>query len=1037
MSRKNNFIASCMHYNRLVIFLTTIMVILGIIGLKQMPKQESPEFTIRQGIVVGVYPGAKSSQVEEELTKPLERFLFTYAEVKRAKTQSISKDGIVYVMVELNDNVKDKDKVWSKIKLGVQGFKQQLPPEVLALVVQDDFGDTSALLISMESDDKTYRELADYMEKLEDRLLQLESVSNLRRFGVQNEQISIYVDKRKLAGYGIDQRMFFAELSSSGVKSSGGNLTTEDNEIPIYFSESYMSEQDIANKVIYIGSDGNSIRIKDVARVVREYPDPDSYIRNNGMRTVLLSMEMRTGYNIVEYGERVDEILREFEHELPPSIQIERIADQPKVVEESVNSFLRDLAIAIIIVIIVMLLLFSWRSALIAAATIPITIFISLGIMFLVGIPLNTVTLAALILVLGMIVDNSIVVLDAYVENLDNGMSRWHAAIYSAKKYFGSIMLATLCITIIFFPFLFIMEGMIRDFVALFPWTIAITLMISLIVSATLIPFMEYSFIKKGLKSKDNKKASGFSMLNLVQSGYEKALRFTMNRPALTASMGVASVVVAALIFVSSDIKLMPMADRDQFAVEIYLPEGSALSRTAEIAESVQTELSKDERVKSITSFVGMASPRFQTTYAPNLPGKNYGQFIVNTASNKATIEILDEYANHYANLFPNAYVRFKQLDYNKTATQLEVRFQGDDITQLKIQADSLMQYLHTIDALTWIHTNYTEPIPAIEIKMDPLHSSRMGVSAASTSMQLAMLNSGVPAGEIWEGDYRLPLVLKSEYAGSHSHIDDPSMLEHEYINSMIPKVSMPLKKVADVDATWSEGQIIRRGGIRTLSVIADYKRCMPTADAQRQVVNYVNSEVIPNLPHGVTCHFGGVIEADAEDLPPALLAIIYAMVLIFVFLLFEFKRIGISFVSLFALLLSLLGAALGLVIAGLPIGVTALMGVVSLMGIVVRNVILIFQHADDKRINHDWTAYDAAYDAGARRMVPIFLTSATTAMGVIPMIISKSPLWYPMGVVICSGTICAMILVVFILPSVYTLLYRKNDKTKIDYAEE
>ena len=452
--RKNGVIEWTMRHYQITLLVITVLVGLGIWGLVDMPKQEFPEFTIRQGVVVGVYPGATSGEVEEQLAKPLERYLFTFKEVKKKKTYSMSRDGMVYVMVELNDDVNNKDEVWSKIKLGLQNFKSQLPSGVLAVIANDDFGDTSALLITLESEDKTYRELQRYMETLEDRLRRIESVSNLRRYGVQNEQISVYLDPDKLAAYGLDTRMLMTTLFTQGFTTASGSLENGGLDIPIHLSVTYPSEREVGEQILLADADGYMIRLKDVARIVREYPEPDSYITNNGKKAIILSMEMREGHNIVRYGKEVDEVLHAFERDLPESVSIHRIADQPKVVGDSVSSFVRDLFVSIVVVILVMMVLFPFRSALVAATSIPISVFISIGVMYACGIPLNTVTLAALIVVLGMIVDNSIIVIDAYLEYLDKGYSRWYAAVYSAKNYFSSILLATLCICVIFFPFL-------------------------------------------------------------------------------------------------------------------------------------------------------------------------------------------------------------------------------------------------------------------------------------------------------------------------------------------------------------------------------------------------------------------------------------------------------------------------------------------------------------------------------------------------------------------------------------------------------
>ena len=1020
--RKRGWIESAMRYHKIVLLIVSLLVLLGLYALVHMPKQEFPPFTIRQGVVVGIYPGATSAQVEEQLAKPLEQFLFTYKEIDKAKTYSMSQDGIVYVMVELTDEINDKDEVWSKIKHGIASFKQQLPAGVLAVVVNDDFGDTSALLITLESDQKTYRELEEYLEDLEGRLRRIESVSNLRRYGLQKEQISVYLDRDKLAAYGLDQKILMGNLFAQGFITTGGSLDTGEQELPIHFASSYDSEREIAQQIVYSDPQGNIIRLQDVARIVREYDEPDSYIRNNARKAILLSMEMREGNNIVEYGQEVDEVLAEFQRTLPEDVRIERIADQPKVVDDSVSSFIRDLMVSIVVVILVMMVLFPFRSAIVTATSIPISIFISIGIMYIVGIPLNTVTLAALIVVLGMIVDNSIIVVDAYLDNLDRGMSRWHAAVASAKNYFGSIFLATLCICIIFYPLLFTMTGEFLDFLKDFPWTLTISLMMSLVLAMIFIPFLEYTLIKKGLKSRPAKNGKKhFNMLETVQKGYGYALEWTFRHPWLTIAGGVGTVVLALFLLLGLHVRMMPMADRDQLAVEIYLPQGTPLNRTATVVDSLYASLSKDSRVKSITSFVGTSSPRFQTTYAPQMPSKHYAQLIVNTHSVEDTRSLLDDYTNTYADRFPDAYVKFKQLDYQNVATPIEVRLRGDDIPMLRQTADSLMSAMRRMEDLVWVHSNYEEALPGIEIKLDPVEASRLGINRAMAEASLAAVYGGLPAGTLWEEDYPLSVVLKTDEPTEQDLLNKVG--EH-YIATAIPGVSVPLRQVATVEADWTQGQIVRRNGVRTLSVMADVKRGYPEDDAFKRVQQIVDEQIRPQLPEGIDIDYGGTVESDSEIVPPIVSGITAAACLIFLFLLMNFKKVSLSFVALISISLCLLGAALGLWLTRTAFGLTCVLGIISLMGIIVRNAIIMFQHAEDLRASRPISARDAAYDAGKRRMLPIFLTSATTAVGVIPMILSRSSLWMPMGIVICFGTVVAMILVVTVLPVTYWKIF-------------
>lgn len=1016
--KRNGIIESAMRYHRIMLLIVGLMVALGIYGLAVMPKQEFPPFTIRQGLIVGVYPGATSEEVEEQLAKPLERFLFTYKEVKKAKTYTLSQDGMVYAMVELNDDVRDKDEVWSKIKHGVANLKMQLPSGVLALVVNDDFGDTSALLISLQSEDKTYRELQTYLDDLEGRLRRIESVSNLRRYGLQNEQITVWFDPDKLAVYGLDQRALMVRLFAQGFTTTGGSVETGGQELPIHFAPTYDSEYEIAEQIVYSDPQGNVIRLKDVARIVREYDDPDSYVTNNGRKAVILSMEMREGNNIVQYGKEVDEVLAAFQQTLPEDVQIERIADQPKVVDESVTSFVRDLLVSIVVVIAVMMVLFPFRSAIVAGASIPISIFISIGIMYITGIPLDSATLAALIMVLGMIVDNSIIVVDAYLENLDKGMSRWYAAIASAKNYFGSIFLATLCICIIFFPLLVTMTGQFRDFLNDFPWTVTISLMVSLVLAMVFIPFLEYVLIKKGLKKREPERARRHTMLDVVQRWYGHALDWTFRWPKLTVFGGVMTVVLAGFILLGLKVRMMPFVDRDQFAVEIFLPQGAALERTEAVADSVYRVLKADDRVESVTQFVGTASPRFQMTYAPNLPSKHYAQFIVNTQSVEATRSLLDEYANAWADRFPDAYVKFKQLDYQNLTTPIEVRFRGDDIAALKRAADTLMAGMRRMDELVWVHTNYEEPLPTVRVRLDPVESARLGIDRMTAQTEVAACYSGFPAGTLWEGDYPLSVVLKADERAGDEALDK---IGDRYIATAIPGVSVPLRQVAAVEPAWSEGQIVRRNGVRTLSVMADVRRGQNEGEAFKAVRQLTEAQA---LPEGVEYEYGGSVESDAEITGPIISGISAAAFIIFLFLLLNFKKVSISVVALVSISLCLLGAAAGLWLTDTEFGLTCVLGLISLMGIIVRNAIIMFQHAEDLRVRKHIPARDAAYDAGRRRMLPIFLTSATTAVGVVPMIISRSSLWTPMGIVICFGTVVSMMLVVTVLPVTYWKIF-------------
>lgn len=1001
---------------RITFLIVGCLFVFGIYALARIPKQEFPEYTIRQGVVVGVYPGATAEEVEEQLAKPLEQFLMTYKEVKRAKTTSTSQNGMCYVMVELNDDVNDKDEVWSKVKHGLAAFKMQLPAGVAAVVTNDDFGDTSALLITLESDTRSYRELKGYMDDLSDRLRRIESVSNLRPYGVQQEQISVYADHARLAAYGIGEKTLSAALAAQGLTPLGGSVSNAETETPIHIAPSLAGEREVAEQIVWSDPEGHVLRVKDVARVVREYDDPDSYIRNNGHRCVLLSLEMQAGNNIVEYGREVDEVLHAFiEEELPADVSVQRIADQAKVVGDSVHSFLRDLFVAMAIIIVVMMLLFPLRSAIVAALTIPMSTFISVGMMYLCGIPLNTVTLAALVVVLGMIVDNSIVVIDGYLDYLGRGHSRWFAAVESAREFFPSLLLATICICMIFYPILFTMTGMMGDFLTWFPWTITINLMVSLLLAVMVIPFLEILIIPAVHVRRDGRR----SFTDRVHDVYRRVLAWTFRHGWLTISLGAASVVVSLLIATQLKFRMVPFADRDQFAVEIYLRPDTSLERTGAVADSVYRALRADERVKSVTSFVGCSSPRFQMSYAPQIAGKNYAQFIVNTTSVDDTESILDEYADAWADRFPEAYVKFKQLDYQNVPS-LEFRFYGSDIDSLRAAADRLMARMRQMPELQWVHTDYEDPRAIAEVRLDPVTASQLGITRTVVAANMALASGDVAVGSVWEGDYRLPVVLKRDARLGERSLSD---IGDTYVSSPVPGVSVPLRQIADVEPAWSQSKIVHRNGMRCITVTADLKR---GANAMRMTsrISRMLKDEIP-LPPGVETELGGAHEFDAETLPPIAAGLSISLVIIFFFILVNFRKFGITLVVMASMSLCLFGAMVGLWIADFTIGLTSVLGFITLLGMIVRNVILMYQHAEDKRKVCHWSGKLAAYDAGKRRMVPIFLTTATTAVGVVPMMLGGSTFWAPVGVTIFAGGIGSLILVVTILPVLYSKIYK------------
>lgn len=1015
-------------YRQVVILIASVLIAFGVYALIVMDKNEFPTFTIREGVVAAVYPGANVEQCEQEVLKPLEDYIFSYKEVNKEKTYANVTDGMVMIFVELDDNVKNTTPFWNEFKLGIQKEKLSLPPEVIAVETISDFGDTSSLLITMQSEQKTYRELGTYMDRLKDRLRTVPSVGTMEVYGGQNEQIAVTINPQKLSKYAIDEKALAVTLLSKGFQTTGGILRSSVYTRPIYVQRSVNSVLDLREMIVFAEPGGSVVRLGDIADVRKEYAAPSSYITNNGTKCILLSVQMKKGNNIVQMGKEVNRQLESFESELPADVTLFKITDQPVVVNSSVTDFLQELLIAVVAVVIVIMFLLPLKVALIAAATIPIAIFISLGLFYVFGIELNTVTLACLILSLGMVVDNSVVIIDDYVELISEGIDHKTATLRAGTEFFKAIFSATLAISITFFPFLFTMTGMFRDFLTDFPWALTIILMVSLIVAELLVPFLQYKLIKEPIyKQEQEAVESGkkkFSFFLWLQKGYEKLITLCFNWPKTTIALSLLLVAVGGLIFITRPLQLMPIAERNQFAVEIFLPTGTAIERTSEVADSLESILSKDERIVSIASFHGCASPRFQATYAPQVGSPNFAQFIVNTKSNDATIEVLNEYTDRYEQYFPDAIIRFKQMSYSNAAYPIEIRVAGEDKQQLKLVSDSIMSLMRRVPGLRCVRSSLDNPLASALVKPDAVESSRLGLTNAGIEATLALRYSGgIPVATVWEGDYGIPVMLKTPA----SERSDASELRNEPMP--IPGFSdVPLRQFADVEPQWNEGQLSHRNGIPTISIMAEVQRNVNVIDRTEAVMDSIAKIGIPD---GVSITRGGEWDNSMTILPQILSALAIAVIIIFFIILLHYCQADISLMLLLSLLLCIPGTGFGMLIQGTVLSLTCVLGIVSLMGILVRNAIVLLDYAEELR-NQGMSVRDAIFNASLRRMRPIFLTSAAATMGVVPMVVSGSALWKPMGVVIFYGTPITMIFILTTIPVAFWMIRsRRKDADK------
>ena len=1032
---RTNLVASAMRHKNITLLLVVMMMLAGIFSLVKIPKNEFPQFNVPVGLMVGIYPGASGLEVEHQLARPMEEFLWTFKEINKQRTKTTCVNNACVAMVYLDRSVKDQTVFWSKMKERLPLLKAKLPDGVVDLVVNDEFGESSSMLLTLESEGKSYREMGDYVNTLSDKLRTVPGLANIVRMGGQKEQLSIYLDRDRLSLYGLNTAMLMSKVSGLNGTFYTGSLDDGHLSRAIHIQPSLNSENELAQAIVSSDPTGGVVRLGDIATIRREYPDPRQYIRNNGQQCILLSLQMIRGKNIIEFGTKVKEIISDYQATLPDDVHINIISDQSQVVGHSIEDFMWEMLIAIVSVVVVVMLMLPLRVAGVAVATIPLTSFSSLALFLLLGLEINSVTLAALIVSLGMIVDDSVVVVDCYLDKLDAGIDRWKAAIESSREFVKSIITATLVISITFFPLIFTTDQVIHDFLQWFPYSISIVLTVSLLVAIFFVPILQYRFIRHGLhEGEEVRKSEGkksASILDKLQKAYDQLIDACFRHKKTTMAVGLASIIVGGMLMTLIPQKLMPRAERNQFAVDVILPSGTDLHHTAAVADSLANILRKDPRVVNLTAFYGSGAPRFHATFIPSLGGSYFAQFIVNTHNDTETQGMLNDYSEKYAYHFADAQVMFRQIEYSDRAYPIEVKVQGDNLDSLHVAIDSIRYRLAKNKDIAVLTTSFGTNYSSLEVIMNPEEANHFGLSKSLLSLNFALrYGGGLPVTSIWEGDHDVNVVIKDAYSHNQT-IDD---FKNIRVTGLVPTLtSASLSQVADVKPGWGDGSINRIGGMRSASVFGTLGRSAVVGKVTKEV--YKDLQTL-RLPEGVILQKGGQAEMEATYRPQLYLGLEIAVLLIFFIIVFHLKSIPLTLLIMYSLGFATLGGALGMLVFGQEFGATAILGFIALMGIITRCGIIMIDYAEELRLKEGCDVATAALESAKRRFRPVFLTSMAASMGVIPMVIKNTPLWGPMGVVISLGALVSMLFIITMIPVGYCMVRNKFNSANTEYEE-
>lgn len=1014
-----------LRYPAVTLILTVMVVMIGIHAFLKMQRTEDPTVTIRTGLVAAMYPGATSEQVEKQVTKTLEKHIFKFPEVRKEKTYSTSRPGVAIINVELEDNVKNSDQFWAKLRHELNVVKStELPAGVMGPVVDSDFGDTVAMLVAIRGKQYGYRELRDFADKIHDEMRTVREAGKLVTYGTQSEEIWVTSSLERMAQYFADPSQIANALKQRNVIQSGGNFDADSSKVPVRTTGIFNTENEIRNVLVDVSKDGHPAYIRDFAKVERRYQDPTFMVRYDGDPCLLLSVEMQKGKNIVELGEQLDKVFQRLKVLLPPDVQLDLVANQPGVVKERIATLSHEFLLAIISVVIVTILLLPLRVALIAALAIPVTLCGTLAVMNAVGIALHQVSIAALIMVLGIVVDDAIVIADNYVELLDHKVPKAEAAWRCASDVFVPVLTATVTIIASFLPLL-IITGSSGEFIMALPIAVAIALAVSFIVAVMLTPLLCRFFIKKGLHDHDAVETHGTEKKNLLdrlQDKYGVWINIFMNRKWLAFTLGGCAFAFGIMLFALVPQQFFPSAERDQFVIDVWMPQGTRIEATDAVMGRIEKTLGASKGVAHYASFVGQSAPRFYYNVNPQQPDGAYGQFIVNTASVKDTTRLVKELRPALAKVAPEAMVIVKEVQQGaQTEAPIEVRISGDDIGELKRLGEQVQGILEGVSFADYVFRDYFNDSYRVDVKVNDELANRLGISDASVSQTLSGAFDGAAVSTFWEGDRPVSVKLRLDQASRSNFAD----IGNTYLNSELTRARVPLRAVAQLAPEWQTSRIVRRNGVRTLTIRAFAK---PGHYASKILEEAMPKIKDLQLPAGYRIDYGGEKFNQDETFPQMLVALGISLVAIFLVLLVQFRNISDPLVVMASIPLTLFGAIFGLLITHNPFGFTAFMGLISLCGIVVRNGIILVDYCNE-RVAEGETLEQAARDAGSRRLRPIFLTTMAAAVGVTPMIISGSSLWSPLASVIAFGLIFSMFFTLLVVPVIYVAVKSRTMK--------
>ena len=1019
--------------NRVSIALIIVVVVMGLTLYQTLSRDSMPPYTVRVATIVSNFPGASPERVELLVTDKIEKKAQEIPEVK--SITSTSRTGLSVVSVELKFEVgpESLQSIWDELRRKLAEI-DDLPDGVEPELNDSDVGVVYGIMVGLLSDGFSYAEMKEYADDVRDVFIKLDDAAKVELGGVQEERVFIEYNNARLAEYGITASQLQNIIAATNIINTGGEINLEQERIIIEPSGNFNEIGDLRRTVIPVGNEGQVTYLEDITTVRQSYIYPSkTKVRVNGKPAIALSISLKDGANIIKLGEQVDALIVEWNNKLPVGIDLTRLASLDNFVQKSIDDFVNNLIQSMVIVLVVMLIFLGLRTGIVVASLIPLVTIMTLLIMGVLGLGLNQVTLAALIMALGMMVDNAIVVSESIMVKMENGIAPRKAAIDSCSELTVPLLISTLTTSAAFLSF-FLAESTMGDIVGPIFSVISIALLSSWLISLTIISLLAYYFIRVKQKNQQQK-SKGFSMdkiFGFLKTEYQKVLMVVL-RMKKTFVVGVVLLFFAAIFgFGLVPFIFFPDSERNLVTVDINLNLGTRIESTESIIQSIEQYIGDSLQVTDITqpgvvdwsSFIGQGPESYDLGYSQDEANSSYAHMLLNTSSgdyNQYVIEKLDAYCLVQ---FPEADIKVKRLGQGGGGTPIEIRISGTDPGTLMEIGDVVKKKLTEVYGTKNVKDDWGPKIKKFLVDIDQTKAQRAGVTNQDIAISLKTVMSGFRTGEFREDDKTIPIEMR----GENSEEQTLASLETLNIYSQNSGVSVPLIQVAQVIPEWQFAKMIRRDLNRTITV-QSYLREDGNASVIMGEIEPWLIEQTSTWPDGYFFELGGDDENTAENMGSVISYLPLSGFIILLLLIIQFNSTRKTFMVISTIPLGIIGVVMGLILFRSYFGFFAFLGTISLAGIVINNAIVLIDRIEIEIREFKRSSAEAVVEAALQRFRPIVLTTFTTSLGLIPLYLGGGIMWEPLAIAIMIGLLFATIITLLFIPVLYSLLY------KIDYS--